>query len=225
MPEIFAHRGLHVTERENTIGAFEAAVALGVDGVELDVRRTRDGVLVVHHDGHIGHLIIVDSLASELPDYVPTLQDVMKACTGVKVNVEIKNISSEPGYDKTGDFARSVLNCLHENNWESNVIISSFDKATCAVVRSFDSMMEVAWLLWKEDLDDAITQAHVLGFNAVNPHFTKVDAVVMAQANELGIKVNTWTVNKPSDISAMALLGVNTIITDDPKTALSLTRK
>ena len=67
MPEIFAHRGLHVTERENTIGAFEAAVALGVDGVELDVRRTRDGVLVVHHDGHIGHLVIVDSLASELP--------------------------------------------------------------------------------------------------------------------------------------------------------------
>ena len=85
--------------------------------------------------------------------------------------------------------------------------------------------MEVAWLLWKEDLDDAITQAHVLGFNAVNPHFTKVNAEVMAQANELGIKVNTWTVNEPSDISAMALLGVNTIITDDPKTALSLTRK
>ena len=68
MPEIFAHRGLHISERENTIGAFKAAVALGVDGVELDARHTRDGVLVVHHDAHIGDLIIVDSLASELPD-------------------------------------------------------------------------------------------------------------------------------------------------------------
>jgi len=224
MPEIFAHRGLHVVERENTIGAFEAAVALGVDGVELDVRRTRDGVLVVHHDAHIGDLIIVDSLASQLPDYVPTLEGAMKVCTDITVNVEIKNISSEPGYDKTGDFVRSVLNCLHENNWESSVIISSFDKETCAVVRSFDSMIEVAWLLWKEDLADSVTQAHILGFNAVNPHFSQVDAGVMETANELGIKVNTWTVNKPEDISAMAHLGVNTIITDDPKTAMSLTR-
>jgi len=157
MPEIFAHRGLHISERENTIGAFKAAVALGVDGVELDARHTRDGVLVVHHDAHIGDLIIVDSLASELPDYVPTLEEVMKVCDGVTVNVEIKSISSEPGYDKTGDFARSVLNCLHENNWESKVIISSFDKETCAVVRSFDSMIDVAWLLWKEELSDAIT--------------------------------------------------------------------
>ena len=225
MPEIFAHRGLHISERENTIGAFKAAVALGVDGVELDARHTRDGVLVVHHDAHIGHLIIADSLASELPDYVPTLEDVMKVCDGVTVNVEIKNISSEPGYDKTGDFARSVLNCLHENNWESNVIISSFDKETCAVVRSFDSMIDVAWLLWKEELSDAITQCHVLGFNAINPHFSQVNAVVMQKANELGIKVNTWTVNKPEDITAMAQLGVNTIITDDPETAMSLTRQ
>ncbi len=225
MPEIFAHRGLHVTERENTISAFQAAVALGVDGVELDVRRTRDGVLVVHHDPHIEELIIANALASELPSYVPTLQDVMSVCTEITVNVEIKNIPSEPGYDASGDFARSVLNCLHENNWESSVVISSFDKATCAVVRSFDSMMGIGWLLWKEELEDAITQSHVLGFNAINPHFTKVNASVMAKAKELGIKVNTWTVNTPDDISAMAALGVDTIITDDPKTALALTRK
>ena len=65
----------------------------------------------------------------------------------------------------------------------------------------------------------------MLGFNAINPHFTKVNASVMAKAKELGIKVNTWTVNTPDDISAMAALGVDTIITDDPKTALALTRK
>jgi len=52
-----------------------------------------------------------------------------------------------------------------------------------------------------------------------------VNAVVMHKAHELGLKVNTWTVNKPEDITAMAQLGVNTIITDDPETAMSLTRQ
>jgi glycerophosphoryl diester phosphodiesterase len=51
--EVFAHRGLHVAERENTLAAFRAAVELGVDGVELDVRRTIDGFLVVHHDSSV----------------------------------------------------------------------------------------------------------------------------------------------------------------------------
>src|SRR5271155_5597270 len=101
MLSVYAHRGLHDKERENTVGAFTAAVALGVDGVELDVRRTGDGVLVVHHDPTIGRLGIAEALQRDLPTYVPTLDEAMKACEGVLVNVEIKNERGrhEPAYD------------------------------------------------------------------------------------------------------------------------------
>ena len=88
---IYAHRGLHVEERENTVAAFLAAGRLGVDGVEFDVRRTVDGALVVHHGSACGSLDISETRQRELPDYLPTLDAALAACEGMKVNVEIKN--------------------------------------------------------------------------------------------------------------------------------------
>jgi len=215
--DVYAHRGLHLSQRENTVGAFRAAVAVGVDGVELDVRRSADGELVVHHDPAIGPLVIGESLRRSLPDYVPTLDEAMDACEGVLVNVEIKN---EEGpheiYDDSGELARQVVTRLHEINWADRVIISSFDLATCAVVRSFDEGIQVGWLLRSGDIAKAMTQAHVLGFNAVHTHFKTLSAPLMAMARGLDLKVNTWTVNATRDIKKMSELGVNAIITDDP---------
>lgn len=226
MTEVYAHRGLHRVERENTVPAFVAAKDAGVDGVELDVRRTSDGELVVHHDPAIGDLVIARSPRRELPSYVPTLAEAMDACRGVRVNVEIKNIDSpsEPAYEPTGEFARQVVTFLHEARWAGSVTISCFDLATCAVVRSFDPVIPVGWLLWDVEMASALTQAHVLGLNAVHPHYSIVTSDTVEKAKELELEVNVWTVNSPSDIKAMAGLGVRGIITDDPVTALSLVR-
>jgi glycerophosphoryl diester phosphodiesterase len=217
---------MHATERENTIGAFAAAVALGVDGVELDVRRTLDGTLVVHHDPAIGDQIISQSGRRTLPSYVPTLEEAMNALKGVQVNVEIKNsrAPSEPTYDETGDLARQVVSAVRELGWHEAVSISCFDLATCAVVRSFDRDITVAWLLWDVVLADAMIRAHVLGFDAINPHFSTMDARVITQASELELDVNVWTVNGRVDLERMVSLGVASIITDDPALAQQVVR-
>jgi glycerophosphoryl diester phosphodiesterase len=218
---VYAHRGMHSIERENTLGAFRAAVALGVDGVELDVRRTLDGTLVVHHDPAIGDQIIAHSGRRTLPSYVPTLEEALNALKGVRVNVEIKNARapSEPSYDETGDLARQVVTSLGEFGWHESVSISCFDLATCAVVRSFDRDITVDWLLWDVALSDAMIRAHVLGFNAINPHFSTIDASAVAQARELELDVNVWTVNNRDDLERMVSFGVASIITDDPALA------
>lgn len=204
--------------RENTLEAFRAAVDLGVDGVELDVRRTVDGALVVHHDPAVNGLIIAQSKWRELPEYIPTLDEAMWALDGVHVNVEIKNYRGErePTYDDSGSFASHVVTFLHEAGWDESVIISCFDLETCVVVRSLDSLMPVGWLLWGESPHTALTQAHVLGLNAINPHFTQVDESVMDHARELGLSVNVWTVNAAADIQKMHQLDVSSIISDDP---------
>lgn len=222
--EIYAHRGLHVVERENTIGAFLAAKAAGVYGVELDVRRTADGELVVHHDPTIDGLVIANTLRRELPAYVPTLVEVLDVSAGLHVNVEIKNIqhSSEPTYDPTGGFARQVVQTLDDVNWGDSVIISCFDLATCAFVRSFDTDIPIAVLVWDLDLRSVMTQAHVLELNAVNPYFSTVTSEIMEIARDLVLDVNPWTVNDPLDIKAMAELGVRGIITDDPVGAMAV---
>jgi glycerophosphoryl diester phosphodiesterase len=217
--DVFAHRGVHAVERENTVAAFEAAVALAVDGVELDVRRTLDGVLVVHHDADVGSIAIAHSVRSALPEYVPTLSRALESLDGLAVNVEIKNDRASDDYEGTAEFVGLVLAAIDESSRSERVSISSFDLATCTYARSMDREISVAWLLWDVAIGDALVQAHLLGFNGVNPHFSTVDAEVVARARDLALDVNVWTVNLVEDVERMAALGVACIITDEPQLA------
>lgn len=225
MTLIVAHRGLHVSERENTVAAFRAARALGVDGVELDVRLSADGVLVVHHDAHADAVAIGRSPARDLPDFVPTLAQALDAAEGLVVNVEIKNLrhASEATYDESGDFARQVVNFLHEARAPRSVIVSCFDLATCQVVRDHDPLLRVGWLLsWRHAVGPALERAADLGLDAVHPPVRRVHAATAQRARALGLALNVWTVNEPNDLSAMLALEVASVITDDPATALTL---
>jgi glycerophosphoryl diester phosphodiesterase len=224
--EVFAHRGLHVSERENTRAAFRAAVELGVDGVELDVRRTLDGVLVVHHDPSVDSLPIAHSERSALPDYVPTLAEALEVLKATKVNVEIKNgRGASESYDENGELVRQVLATIDESGRTEQISVSCFDLATCANVRTLDREIAVAWLLWDVAVGDALLEAHLFGFNAVNPHFSTVDAEVVTRARDLRLDVNVWTVNTEEDLVRMTASNVACIITDDPALASEVVRR
>ncbi len=223
MIAVFAHRGLHVSHHENTIEAFEAAAALGVDGVELDVRRSADGRLVVHHDPRIEGLAIAQRSADDLPGYVPTLEGALEACGGRRVNVEVKNLlePDEPTYDATGDFARAVVGRVVASGRAGDVLYSSFDLATCLTLAEASSG-PVGWLLELDrDPMAAIERAAELGLAAVNPWFGVVSGAVVERAHSLGVGVNVWTVNARDDLDAMFALGVDAVITDDPALALA----
>jgi glycerophosphoryl diester phosphodiesterase len=222
--DVFAHRGAHLNERENTLVAFREAIRLGVAGVELDLRRTRDGALVIHHDPFIDGKAIGLLDARDLPSFVPSLDETMEVLRGTTVNIEIKNSKGpkEPTYDESGSIVREVLDFLHEGDLAPSVIISCLDLTTCAQARSYDLEVRVAWLVRAGSLPAALTEAHVLGLHAVNPHITLVTSKTQDVANELGLEVNVWTVNTPEDIRAMAALGVASIITDQPALAMEL---
>ena len=82
-----AHRGASLAEPENTVAAFERARELGADWVELDARRSADGVVVVHHDAHLADgRLIADLTMDELPDGIPSLAEALEACDGMGVN-------------------------------------------------------------------------------------------------------------------------------------------
>src|SRR5579862_4337820 len=106
---ILAHRGASKGARENTVASFLEARRLGADGVELDVRRSSDGALVVHHDADVPGLGPVAALrAADLPAYVPLLDAALDACAGLVVNVELKELPGEAGYDAGYPLARLV---------------------------------------------------------------------------------------------------------------------
>ena len=179
MATIFAHRGLHDSQRENTVDAFLAARAAGADGVELDVRRCRGGELVVHHDPSIAGRALADTPYAELADYVPTLAGALGACAGMVVNVEIKNSSADGAYyDATGDFARQVVDFLHAGLVGAvlpGLVLRPGDlPRPCA--RWTRRSTSGGCLAPGEDVAARLEAAVGAGLNALNPHYTGVDA-------------------------------------------------
>lgn len=224
MTAIVAHRGLHASARENTLEAFDAARAVGADGVEFDVRATVAGELVVHHDPRVGSLVIAEHRASELASYVPSLAAALAATVGLVVNVEVKNLldPDEPTYDASGDFARSAVAAVAASGRDEDVIYSSFDFATCVALADA-SARPVGWLLdVADDPYASLAKAARAGLAAINPYVGLVDAELVARSRDLGLALNVWTVNAPNDLAAMLELGVDMIITDVPEVALAM---
>ncbi len=217
MTKVFAHRGSAHRDPENTIAAFLEARRLGADGVELDVRRSADGALVVHHDAAIeGIGVIADRAVSDLPEEIALLSEVLIACGGVEINVEIKNDPNEPGHDGSGALVDQVLSVVEESGQKDSVIISSFDLPTLEAVRSADSIIAIGWLVDPrvpplDLLEDLVTH----GFTAIHPYFAFTDEALVRAAHEAGISVNVWTANLEPDIERLVSLGVDAVITDD----------
>lgn len=218
MTDVIAHRGLHLTVRENTVAAFAAAVAARVSGIELDVRRTADNVLIVHHDAHLddGRAIVSCSKA-ELPAYIPTLDAALDACAGVWVNVEIKNDPGEPDFDPTSELADVVVAALAarpepRDNW----LISSFWRPVIDRILDIRRHPPTAWLTAHELSKDEITYLGGYGHVAVHPWDPTIDATMIERCRGAGLRINAWTVNDPVRAAELAAMGIDGICTDVP---------
>jgi glycerophosphoryl diester phosphodiesterase len=226
-PLVLAHRGARQVAPENTLEAFARAVALGADGVELDVRRTADGVLVVHHDPETaaGELIASSTAETVRAAHaeIPTLEESLDACRGLLVNVEIKNSPLEPGFDREERAADAVVALLDARAGRDRVIVSSFQFPTIARVRAAGASVATGLLtLARADarLLDLIVER---GHQAIHPNHRTMTRrraeQIVADAHDRGLQVNVWTVNAPVTIARLAEAGVDGLITDVPDVA------
>ena len=217
MTLVVAHRGAAQHAPQNSVPAFLEARRQGADGVELDVRRSRDGALVINHDAEIAGLGPICALdVADLPAHVALLEEAMAACAGMLVNVEIKNSADEPGYDSTGSLVAQVLAELSEIDHEDGLLLSSFDRATVEAVHRTDPSLQVGLLLdLGADLEGAVDLAVACDLTAVHPFVMGCTAEGVMRAHAQGIAVNVWTVNAAHDETALLAMGVDAIITDD----------
>ncbi|HEY0517865.1 MAG TPA: glycerophosphodiester phosphodiesterase [Ilumatobacteraceae bacterium] len=222
MTQVLAHRGASKAERENTLEAFRAAGRMGSDAVELDVRRTRDGVLVVHHDPLIENgRAIVDLDFSALPSHVPTLDAALDACDGMWVNVEIKNDPSEPDFDPTDDIADRTIAVLRERGEDDRWLISSFRLETVDRCRGLAESIRTAWLV-TEIPDDVIATIVARGHAALHPWVGLLNRSHIDLCHGAGIEVNTWTCDDPDRMAELIEWGIDGICTNVPDVALDV---
>jgi glycerophosphoryl diester phosphodiesterase len=221
MTQVVAHRGASRAERENTIAAFAAAAAVGADAVELDVRRTRDGALVVHHNPHLEDGRVIQALtAGELPAHIPTLGAALDACAGMWVNVEIKNDPSEPDFDPTDSIADDTVDVLRHRNEHGRWLISSFRLETVNRCRQI-APFRTAWLT-VDVPSDAGSMLRDLGHAALHPWVGAVRHDHIRECHLHGVQVTTWTCDDETRMAELISWGIDGLCTNVPHVALSV---
>jgi glycerophosphoryl diester phosphodiesterase len=224
-PLLFGHRGSPRAKHENTLESFRLAFEAGLDGIELDVQRSLNGVLLVYHDFYLpdGRLIaaLTDTqiMELELPGglHVPTLETVLSWAkpVGAYVNVEIKSEAMISDGRET-----ETVRLIERLGMNEQVIISSFNPASIIRVRLANARLETALLYDNEAglpwlLEDGKT-APFMGVKAIHPHHSLVTPELIARAKAKGWRVNVWTVNDLELGVKLLEVGVNALIGDDP---------
>ncbi len=238
-----AHRGGRSLAPEATLPAYENAMRVGADVLEMDVHATSDGVLVVIHDDTVdrttdGTGAVKDMTFAELraldaaydfsPDgttfpergkgiQVPTLEEILDAFPEGWFVIEIKQ--SEPSI--TAEFAQLLAN----KQVEDRVVAGSFDanvnielRALAPSLRTSFGLTEVVDFLFLEPMAEAsyVPPGEFLQVPIEQSGVEVISQDFADKAARFDLGIHAWTINDPADMTWLIGLGVAGIITDDP---------
>ena len=234
MTKNFAHRGFSGKYPENTMLAFRKAVEVGVDGIELDVHLSADGVPVIIHDetvdrtcaarGRVGRLTLEQLRALDAsylwrgrvgPCPIPTLEEYCELAASLPLvtNMELKtNICEYPGIEG------KVLELIRAYGLEERVIISSFNHFSVLRMRQLAPELKYG-LLSESWLVGAGRYVHDLGIPCYHPIYGNLTEEHVADLKAYGLEINTFTVNTEEDVERLAALGVDGVIGNYPDMA------
>ena len=232
-PVIFAHRGASAYAPENTLAAFNLAFEQGADAIELDVKLSADGEIVVIHDPTLerttngkGRVVKTSLTALRQLDAgsffdekfhnerIPTLDEVFEE-VGNKlfINVELTNYRT-----RNDKLAEKVAILVKKHNLQERVIFSSFLARNLHITAQLLPKTPRGLLAMPKLLG---WWARSFGFSsgdyqASHPHLGDVSQKSIERIHRLGRKVNVWTVNDAADMRQLASWDVDGIFTDEP---------
>jgi glycerophosphoryl diester phosphodiesterase len=231
---IWAHRGASGHAPENTLAAFEKAMAMGADGIECDLRESRDGELVIFHDPTIKRLTgqrgrVVDLTLSELKRldigswFAPSFagQTVLTAAELIdkipppfQLNLEIKAASPQ-----------KVVDLIQKKGVADRVIVSSFDHILLKKVRSLHPTLPIGYLVDREPLKKILQEARRLEAVSIHLASKRVNPDLIEKAHKEGLKVYVYTVNEPSQMALFIGMDVDGLFTNYPDRLAALINK
>ena len=210
MTLVIAHRGASFDERENTLPAFERAIAMGADYVELDVQASADGELVVCHDADLDRLTPLTGplrarTAAELREVgIPTLAEALELMQGrIGVLAELKQAWRYRRHDVV---ARTVALLGRDD-----MVVSFEPRALVEALRLRPALRVIQHVGYGVTIRRAAGYAWAAGF-----HDPRVTRRGIERARALGLATTVYTVNDPSRMRHLATLGVDGIFSDRP---------
>ena len=237
MTQVWAHRGARAEAPENTIPAFELAIAQGADGVEFDVQLTADGEMVVIHDetverttdGH-GRVVAYDLAQLQRLDasagkagfegaQIPTLDQVLTllAPTSLRLNIELKNsVEDYPGLEE------KVLDAVERYGIADRVVLSSFNHYSLKKLQELGTTCELG-MLYTDPLYRPWRYARQLKVGAIHPPARYLTSGrFIRKAHARGLAVRPWVVNGERKLARMFRWGADAVFTDYPARAIEI---
>ncbi len=244
--DIVAHRGVTAGAPENTAPAFEQAIRLGADAIELDVRLTADKVPVVYHyyylDGFTtGSGTIFRHTLAQLRDLdvpcranpgapagkISTLSEILDQFGG-RIAMEIEIKGPEP---EAPEIVSGVLRQFRQH-W-SLIEVTSYEPALLTRVRELCPDLPVdllyprspEWMKLDVAAYEAAQRARLAGARAVHLHPTQLSDEAIAVVHGAGVQIHCWDVNNRDDLRLIAAYGIPRICTDNPAQALEFRKR
>lgn len=216
---VLAHRGASATHTENTLDAFIAARDQGAHGIELDVRRTADGVLVIHHDALVDDgRAIGDTDYTDLPEHLPTLGESLDVAEGLCVNIEVKNLPGDPDHAQAPVVVDEIVAMVTERDLATSTLISSFHIDSVDRVKTQAPHLSTGWLVFEGGAVGSMVERTVAhGHQAIHPHVSLVDRGFVERSHDAGLQVMVWTVDDLDRARELIELKVDGIITNTPE--------
>jgi len=220
------HRGAMGHEPENTLLSVSKAIALGVDGVEVDVYNVENNLVVIHDrdltrttngSGYLEHSSFdyLRSLDAGKGERVPTLEEV---CNTVNrraiVNIELKG-------SNTAKLVVELIQTYFEVGWsEADFVVSSFNHYELNRVKTICPQITTGMLIYGLPWQ-YLNSAQQLQADLVIPSLDYVTSELIKSVHQAGLQVWVYTVNQPDDIKLMNKLGVDAVFTNYPERVLS----
>jgi len=212
------HRGARSHEPENTIASFRRAIGLGANAIELDVRATSDGKIIVMHDPDVRRTTngrgFVRRLAlkriRELKaggQKVPTLEEALDFIDGKvdRIFIELKEVGLE----------KRVLAAVKKRKLQKRVVLTSFKEKALANVRKLDRSTETGLVYIAHP--NPVKAALKLGVGYLIPFYLFVRTRDVEKAHENGLKVVVWVINGRAKALRLMKKGVDGIMSDRPE--------
>jgi len=226
MIEVIGHRGAAGLEPENTLRSVRRAIELGVDRVEIDVRISRDGRLVIMHDetvdrttnghGYVSELTFDDlrSLDAGMGEKIPTLDEILKFTMGkAKLEIELK----------VPEATEPTIQLIEELNAEKDVIIISFIHELLERVHDLNPNIKTGALFF-EVPKDILQRALKVHASSIHVYYRNVNSELVKEAHRSGLEVAVWNPNRIEEMREMIDLGVDAIGSDRPDRLIQLLR-
>jgi len=223
-PLVIAHRGASHEKPENTFAAYERAVELRADMIEIDLHRTRDGDVVITHDAELAGLggrgEIADATLAEVRGLdagdgqpVPTLDEVLDGFGArIAFNLELKQ-GTRGAYP---DLEAVSVSAVRDRGLVAETLFSSFYDPVLARLRSHAPESRIALLLSRRYPVEPFERARALGAEAIHPEDCLVTPELVAGAHDAGLAVHPFTVDDESRMRELLSWGVDGLFTNVP---------